>query len=581
MRKLLFLFPLIILIVISCSSNHSEPTTPVQSEGVEAVPMSSGSQQVVTVNGKQVTIPSGFNEKAGEYFLAMMLHADFDGSRFLKTSRITKDPIFWFKNGHGTQGKQEVESLLQQAVQDYTGGKFTARFHNSTTFQGDKDTVITVEFGNTSYGSSRPQSANWSNGGGLIITGGYIVLSNSFKSGINQWNEGVPVHELGHVMLGAGGHPSFPDAIMTQKSVQPPLPAYEKAAWTLFHRLPVGTSINDLQQAGVITTQMMNVEPTIFETSLKHKWPGQPHMQAAVGDTIYLEGQRFRYQFKCSSSLNWSTPEVSFNGTKASYVTEPTNIVQSDCNWIEMRVPIGATTGPLTVTSSYGKTSNQVQFTITSRAVDFSGKWDTDFGELRLHQFDKYVVGDYADQGIMLGKVKENCVSGIFTNGDRSGIFRFNAPQFGQFNGEWAWHGDPLSGSWNGSRTSKSVTQLSNFTRDGSKTQIIDNNRTVYDGTYDSSYGEIKLLARDLFLVGDYASRGVFAGIWDGNSYVGIFTNEDETGWFDFSFYSSNGTFDSGSWGWIGKSGRGSWSLTETDASTPAPSNMLDSVQCN
>jgi hypothetical protein len=212
---------------------------------------------------------------------------------------------------------------------------------------------------------------------------------------------------------------------------------------------------------------------------------------------------------------------------------------------------------------------------------DFGGVWDTNFGELRLHQIGDYVIGDYADNGVMVGKASGTCVAGVFTNGERNGLFRFDASGgSGQFEGQWAWHGDDLGGTWNGTRTADSATQLQNFTRDGSATQVIDNERTVYDGTYDSPHGEIELLARDLFLVGDYAGKGVIAGMWDGNSYVGRFTNGDRTGWFDFAFFSKNGSFRSGQWGWIGSSGGGDWSLSERSPQTPTPDNMLDDVSC-
>ena len=44
---------------------------------------------------------------------------------------------------------------------------------------------------------------------------------------------------------------------------------------------------------------------------------------------------------------------------------------------------------------------------------DFGGVWDTDFGELRLHQIGDYVIGDYADNGVMVGKAGGTCVAGV------------------------------------------------------------------------------------------------------------------------------------------------------------------------
>jgi hypothetical protein len=214
-------------------------------------------------------------------------------------------------------------------------------------------------------------------------------------------------------------------------------------------------------------------------------------------------------------------------------------------------------------------------------AVDFSGSWDTTFGELRLHQVDNFLIGDYADNGIIVGEVSGSCVAGVFTNGERNGNFRFEASGEDNFEGSWGWHGDPVEANWSGSRTSSSVQELKNFTRDGSTTQIIDNDRTVFDGTYNSNYGTLKLLSRDLVLIGDYANKGIMAGMWDGNSFVGRFTNGDRTGWFDLAFFSKNGSFRNGEWGWVGQSSGGSWDLSGQNDSTPNLDNLTEGASCN
>ncbi len=212
--------------------------------------------------------------------------------------------------------------------------------------------------------------------------------------------------------------------------------------------------------------------------------------------------------------------------------------------------------------------------------TDFTGVWDTNFGELRLYQVQNYVIGDYANQGIILGKTKDSCVAGIFTNGDRNGIFRFTMSNAGKFRGKWAWQGNNLDRNWQGNRTANTVEQLQNFTRDGSTTSIIDNDRTVFDGTYSSPYGKVEIMARDLFLIGDYADKGILAGMWDGNSFVGRFTNGDRTGWFNWEFLSADGSFREGSWDWIGDNSSSNWPLQESSSNTPQIDNMLDGVSC-
>jgi len=82
---------------------------------------------------------------------------------------------------------------------------------------------------------------------------------------------------------------------------------------------------------------------------------------------------------------------------------------------------------------------------------DFGGVWDTDFGELRLHQIGDYVIGDYADNGVMVGKASGRCVAGVLHHGERNGLFRFDASGgSGQFEGQWAGYGDDLGGTWSG-----------------------------------------------------------------------------------------------------------------------------------
>lgn len=214
-------------------------------------------------------------------------------------------------------------------------------------------------------------------------------------------------------------------------------------------------------------------------------------------------------------------------------------------------------------------------------ATRFAGVWDTQHGELRLHQVNGHVIGDYADRGVILGNVQGSCVAGVFTNGGRSGLFRFEMKSDDAFEGRWAWHGEPLQNDWNGDRiASEAPTQLHNFTRGDATTQSVENERTVYDGAYQSDHGRVELLSRDLFLIGDYADRGILAGMWDGDSYVGRFTDEGRTGWFDLAFYSKGGSFRQGSRGWIdGGDGQG-WALDRVDDATPRIDNPMDAVSC-
>lgn len=215
-----------------------------------------------------------------------------------------------------------------------------------------------------------------------------------------------------------------------------------------------------------------------------------------------------------------------------------------------------------------------------AQSASFAGRWDTDFGELNLHQVSGYVIGDYADEGVMLGKVSGECVAGVFTNGDRNGVFRFTKDGARDFSGKWAWHGKKPGKDWNGTRQGSADARLTNFTRDGKALETMSNDRTAFDGTYDSSYGKLDLIQRDLFLIGDYGEKGIIAALWDGNSFQGFFTNGGRTGWLDFAFLSKTGEFRDGKWNWVGKSGSRDWSVSDQSDGTPTIDNLTSDVSC-
>jgi hypothetical protein len=170
----------------------------------------------------------------------------------------------------------------------------------------------------------------------------------------------------------------------------------------------------------------------------------------------------------------------------------------------------------------------------------------------------------------------------VFTNGDENGIFRFNMAGKDRFTGQWAWYGDSLGGTWNATRTSSQPpAALRNFTRGGGTTTAAETDAETYDGIYGSQFAnEVRLLSRDMFLIGDYGNRGIFAGMWDGDSFVGKFTNGERTGWFDFAFDPGSGSFKSGDWGWVGQGRSGSWWLSRKTKVTPRIDNVTDDVNC-
>lgn len=315
------------------------------------------------VKATVVTVPAGFDQLAGEYFLEMMLNADTMGTRFIRTCRFLRPPVFYFKNGVGTQGETQGKTIFEQAVSDYTGGRWQARFHTGPA-PTDPNTVVTVEFTNTNRGEALPTRADHTNGGGFEVTGGKILLHSNYLNGFPPDRVRTAIHELGHVMIGHGYHTAIYEALMAQ-SGSSPLKAFEKAAWDLHYQLPVGTTLNSLQSAGIITNAMLNVKPFIVRTYIKSLWPSSPDLQGKVGETIYIFGRRFHYKFGCGSNSSFPAPVVSFNGVNVSGKA-PTGYgspALSSCDYIEVVIPPGARSGALTVTV-YGETSNAVQFTV-------------------------------------------------------------------------------------------------------------------------------------------------------------------------------------------------------------------------
>lgn len=214
----------------------------------------------------------------------------------------------------------------------------------------------------------------------------------------------------------------------------------------------------------------------------------------------------------------------------------------------------------------------------------FQGRWDSNHGELRLHQIHSdpysYVIGDYADRGILVGRVAEDgrCVSGVFTNGQRNGNFQLvlNNNDYERFRGLWSWHGEPPAGEWTGQRTGSAPDTLRNFARGGATTRTLSQDRAIMDGLYDSRHGMLDLTSRDLFVLGEYADKGVIAGMWDGNGFVGQFTNGARTGWFDFDVLSKTGTVRGGRWGWAGEGRSGQWQPTRHEG---ARTMMLEPLE--
>lgn len=196
----------------------------------------------------------------------------------------------------------------------------------------------------------------------------------------------------------------------------------------------------------------------------------------------------------------------------------------------------------------------------SAQAVDMTGRWDSQFGTLHLWQVGSHVVGDYNGNGVILGKVDGRCLAGVFTNGARNGVFRFDIDESGEsFDGEWDWRGAVPGNSWDGSLADDASSNIADlegadyagFTpgSDG----IASRGEAPPDvrGVYKSPLGMMELVARDGFIIGDLGGAEVLAGVWDGDSYVGKFTAGEKAGWFDVRFDPADGSFQEGAYAWI------------------------------
>lgn len=94
------------------------------------------------------------------------------------------------------------------------------------------------------------------------------------------------------------------------------------------------------------------------------------------------------------------------------------------------------------------------------------GTYETDHGQLRLHQQGNAVFGDYKHVGIIEGKFNESSkqVVGRFTNGHKKGRIVLNLTDTG-FKGKWAWDNNTPRYQWNGTKISWKQPELSTYTK--------------------------------------------------------------------------------------------------------------------
>ena len=101
-------------------------------------------------------------------------------------------------------------------------------------------------------------------------------------------------------------------------------------------------------------------------------------------------------------------------------------------------------------------------FVILVQAQNFTGTWNTSFGEVKLIHEGQIVYGDYSTIGIIDAMQSGYTINGKFTNNGKVGEFYFKlASDNKSFTGEWRWQGETTNrGNWTGTLKSDAFPSL-------------------------------------------------------------------------------------------------------------------------
>ena len=217
---------------------------------------------------------------------------------------------------------------------------------------------------------------------------------------------------------------------------------------------------------------------------------------------------------------------------------------------------------------------------VFASSADFSGTWDSNWGEMVFEQTGGNVTGTYAtSNGKIFGTIQGNVLEGYWTQstaGQRCttekqgryhwGRIRFVLDKSGNFTGSWGYcENTPSSGGWSGTRREGSVLGKAN-----------ENAHSFIAGEWKSNWGNMAFEQTGNEVTGTYAtSNGKIFGTLRENMLEGYWTQSSAGrkcatqkygsyywGRIKFAFDNQNNSF-SGDWGYCESTpSSGGWSGT-------------------
>lgn len=182
-----------------------------------------------------------------------------------------------------------------------------------------------------------------------------------------------------------------------------------------------------------------------------------------------------------------------------------------------------------------------LSLSFTAAATDWGGIWNTNFGEVRLVQKGKVIVGTYGEFGhVIVHTISGNTVNGIFFNKGKLGDFQWTRNGY-RFSGKWAWKGKPLAGSWTGT-----AVRRTGFLK--------------YEGIWETTYGNIHFVQNGHNqMAGTYGAKGWVIGSYNPTTKIlkGTYSNNGVSNLkpFEMKFngITFSGKYEQTAWGsWKG-----------------------------